>query len=418
MQSSADGVAPRRAAVHLLHDVLVLGRPLDLHLQHHLQPLSSSDRGLAYALVGAVLRNLDGLDALIDSVCRKPVASDARARQVLRVALAGRIILQTPDYAVVATALPLVQGGVRRFVHGVLSNLLRQNPALPPPRLPAIWAARWEKAWGEAEVLAAMRQFATVPPTDLTLKNATVTPPLAAHAGAMSLLPGHWRLPGSQIIRDLPGYAAGEWWVQDLAASLPARLCGDVHGLQVLDLCAAPGGKTLQLAAAGAQVTALDISALRLRRLRDNLQRCQLRAHVVEADALQWQPAQQFDCILLDAPCSASGTWRRHPDLLHIKASLDLAPLVDLQTRLLARAASWLKPGGRLVYAVCSLEPAEGEGIPVPDNLMADPVQASELPAELPAALLAGGHRIRTLPSTFADVGGADGFFMARYRRA
>ncbi len=406
------GLAPRRAALHLLHAVTVLGRPLDGQLDRALAGLSASDRGLARALTGGALRHLMGLDALIDSACAKPLPDDARARQVLRIALVGRLLLDTPPHAAIATALPLLEGGPRRLVHGVLSTLFRQNAQLPEPSLPPVWASRWGKAWGAAEVEAAALRLAEIPPTDLALKNPAETGRWAETLGATSLMPGHLRLEGSRAVEQLAGFESGDWWVQDIAASLPARLLGAVEGLRVLDLCAAPGGKTLQLAAAGASVTALDISASRLKRLRANLARTGLEAEVVEADALSWQPEGQFDAILLDAPCSATGTFRRHPDLLYLKADLDLSRLVSLQAALLAKAASWLKPGGRLVYAVCSLEPAEGEGASLPAGLLADPVG---LP-ELPPGLSPDGNRVRTLPSLWGEAGGADGFFIARYR--
>nr|WP_255696955.1 transcription antitermination factor NusB [Sandaracinobacteroides sayramensis] len=405
-------MAPRRAAVHLLHAVTVLGRPLDGQLDRHLAGLSPSDRALARALTGGVLRHMPGLDSLIDSACAKPLPADARARQVLRVALAGRLLLDTPPHAAIATALPLVEGGPRRLVHGVLSTLFREGAELPPPSLPPIWAERWGNAWGEAEVAAAAHRLAGVPPTDLALKDAGRTAEWAEKLGAVSLMPGHLRLPGSQAVEALPGFDTGDWWVQDIAAGLPARLLGPVGGLEVLDLCAAPGGKTLQLAAAGARVTALDLSASRLKRLRANLQRTGLDAQVVEADALIWEPGRRFDAILLDAPCSATGTFRRHPDLLYLKADLDLGRLVALQSALMRQAARWLKPGGRLVYAVCSLEPAEGEGASPPAGLQADPVGLSELPPGLSPA----GNTVRTLPSLWGEAGGADGFFIARYR--
>jgi 16S rRNA (cytosine967-C5)-methyltransferase len=398
--------------MHLLHAVTVLGRPLDGQLDRNLAGLAPSDRGLARALTGGVLRHLMGLDQLIDSACRNPLADDARARQVLRIALAGRLLLDTPPHAAIATALPLLEGGPRRLVHGVLSTLFRQNAELPPPSLPPIWVERWEKSWGAGEVEAAALRLAEIPPTDLALKNPAETGRWMEQLGATSLMPGHLRLPGSQAVEALPGFEEGEWWVQDIAASLPARLLGPVKGLEVLDLCAAPGGKTLQLAAAGAKVTALDISASRLKRLRANLERMGLEADIVEADALQWEPGRQFDAILLDAPCSASGTFRRHPDLLYLKADLDLTRLVALQSALLGRAAGWLKPGGRLVYAVCSLEPAEGEGASPPAGLLADPVDH----AELPPGLSPDGATVRTLPSLWGEAGGADGFFISRYR--
>jgi 16S rRNA (cytosine967-C5)-methyltransferase len=222
------------------------------------------------------------------------------------------------------------------------------------------------------------------------------------------------RLAGSQSVETLPGFDEGAWWVQDIAASLPARLLGDVAGLRVLDLCAAPGGKTMQLAAAGADVTALDISGSRLKRLRANLARTGLSATVVEADARAWQPEAPFDAILLDAPCSATGTFRRHPDLLYAKASLELTALTALQRDLLARACGWLQPGGRLVYAVCSLEPAEGEGASPPAGVERDPIGPQELPDGL---LPAAGGTVRTLPALWGEAGGADGFFIARWRK-
>ena len=408
------GLAPRRAATALLHNVTVLGRPLEPMLDRALAGLSPSDRGLARALVSGALRHLPGLDALIDSATRQRLPDDARARQALRIALAGRLLLDTPEHAAIATVLPLVQGGPRRLVHGVLSTLFRRKAQLPPPELPPVWAARWGESWGETQVAAAAARLAAVPPTDLMLKDPALTAEWAARLGGVSLAAGHVRLAGSQQVERLEGYADGEWWVQDIAASLPARLLGDVAGKRVLDLCAAPGGKTMQLAAAGAQVTALDISAARLKRLLANLQRTKLTAEIVEADALQWQPDAPFDAILLDAPCSATGTFGRHPDLLYLKEGLELDRLLVLQAALLERAAAWLKPGGRLVYAVCSLEPAEGEEQRAPAGLIADPVAAGELPDGLHPTKEGA---VRTLASTWGPEGGADGFFIARFGR-
>ena len=408
------GLEARRAAVRLVHAVTVLGRPLDGQLESALKGLSPSDRGLARALTGGVLRNLPGLDMLIDGTTRLPLPADARARQVLRVALAGLLLLETPAHAAIATALPLLEGGPRRLAHGVLSTLIRERAVLPPPSLPGNWALRWAASWGADEVQAAAERLAEIPPTDLCLRDAGETADWCERLGGFSLMPGHVRLEGSRQVEQLAGFDQGRWWVQDIAASLPARLLGDVAGLNVLDLCAAPGGKTMQLASAGAQVTALDISASRLKRLQANLARTGLCAEVVEADAKQWEPAEPFDAILLDAPCSATGTFRRHPDLLYLKDDLDLGALTALQTALLDRAAGWLKPGGRLVYAVCSLEPAEGEGASPPAGLLSDPVEPSELPAGL---LPEAGGAIRTRPSIWGGEGGADGFFVARWRK-
>lgn len=411
LADSTPGVAPRRAAMTLLHNVTVLARPLDPMLDRGLAGLSGSDRGLARALTSGALRHLAGLDQLIDSATRQTLPADARARQALRIALAGRLLLDTPEHAVIATILPLLEGGPRRLVHGILSTLFRQGAHLPPARLPPYWEQRWGQNWGIAEVEAAARRLAQPPATDLTLKDPAQTHIWADRLGATVLMPGQLRLPDAPPIEQLPGYAEGEWWVQDVAAALPARLLGDVAGKDVLDLCAAPGGKTMQLAALGGRVTALDISASRLKRLRANLERVKLSADIIEADARQWQPAGLFDAILLDAPCSATGTFGRHPDILYVKSSLDLERPLALQRLLLEQAARWLKPGGRLIYAVCSLEPAEGEGQIFPAGLAIDRI----LPAELPAGLAPDAQgAVRTLPSTWGEAGSADGFFIAR----
>lgn len=386
-----------------------------MQLDGALGGLAPSDRGLARALVGGTLRHLPGLDRLIDSACRQALPSDARARMVLRVALAGRLLLDTPPHAAIATALPMLEGGPRRLVHGVLSTLFREQAALPLPELPEPWPQRWGASWGEAQVAAAAARLGEIPPTDLCLRDPGETSAWIERLGGTSLMPGHVRLPGSQSVETLPGFEEGAWWVQDIAASLPARLLGDVAGKRVLDLCAAPGGKTMQLASAGAEVTALDISGGRLKRLRANLARTGLVASVVEADARGWTPDAPFDAILLDAPCSATGTFRRHPDLLYAKASLELEALTTLQGGLLARAVGWLKPGGRLVYAVCSLEPAEGEGVSPPAGVEPDPVGAHELPDGL---LPTPEGTVRTLPALWGDAGGADGFFISRWRKA
>jgi 16S rRNA (cytosine967-C5)-methyltransferase len=249
------------------------------------------------------------------------------------------------------------------------------------------------------------------PPLDLTLR-----PGFPAPEGE-TLPTGSLRLTGAGQVSALPGYAEGGWWVQDAAAALPARLLDAQPGERVLDLCAAPGGKTLQLAAAGAKVTALDISETRMTRLRANLTRTGLMAELVVADALAWEPAGAFDAILLDAPCSATGTIRRHPDLPFIKDGSDLAGLVALQARLLDRALGWLKPGGRLVFATCSLLPEEGEA-QLAGALARHPglvVEQAQLPG-VPAAWWTAEGGLRLRPDNWADRGGMDGFFMARLR--
>lgn len=411
----------RKGALRLLMAVLGRGTPLELALESSLDGISmASDRALARHLASTVLRWLPDLDALIDSATPKPLPEDARARMVLRIALAGWLKLGTPQHAAVATALPLVEAGPRRLVHGVLGNLMRGNAGLPDvPHLPDLFAIRWAMDWGPAVAEAAAASLAEEPATDLMLRDGAETARWTEALGGVSLARGHVRVARDKALGPLtewPGFAEGAWWVQDLAASLPVRLLGAQPGDDVLDMCAAPGGKTLQLAALGARVTALDVSNARLERVRENLERTGLEATLATADALRWEPGQLFDRILLDAPCSATGIFRRHPDVLHLKGARDLAPLTLLQAALLRRAANWLKPGGTLVYATCSLDPREGERIAerVVATLPRLPFGADELPLGLQPT--AEGW-VRTLPGTLADAGGMDGFFIGRFRK-
>lgn len=405
------GLPARKGALKLLDAVLRRGETLDVAANAALLGIKGqADRALARALAGEALRWLTDLDAMIDSATRQVLPEDAKPRMVLRLMLAGWLRLETPPHAVIATGLELLSGGPRRLAHGVFSALVKRGVKLPDyPTLPADVAARWgERAEAIAEGLGAL------PPLDLTLRDPSQTAGWAEKLGGISLAPGHLRLPRGTAIENLEGFSEGAWWVQDLAASLPARLLGAGEGRRVLDLCAAPGGKTLQLAAAGWQVTALDMSAKRLARMGENLQRVGLSADMVCADALHWQPDAPFDAVLLDAPCSATGTCRRHPDVLHRIGPRQIAELVELQAALLERAASWVKVGGRLVYAVCSLELAEGEDQAGKVGLAPDPICADELPAGL---LPTAEGQMRTDPGMLAEHGGLDGFFIARWRR-
>ncbi len=418
-QPDPPGTAARRGALRLLMAVLGRGTPVEAAMDGAFSDIKlPADRALARNLATIVLRWSVDLDRIIDSATPKPLPDDARARQVLRIALAGLLVLKTPPHAVVSTALPLVESGPRRLVHAVLSRLLRENVALPDhPSLPDLFAVRWGADWGDAVTAAAARQLADEPATDLTLKDAQQTAHWAEALGGVSLLPGHVRVRRRGSLMEWPGFEEGAWWVQDLAASLPVRVLGVQSGERVLDLCAAPGGKTLQLAAGGAEVTALDIAPLRLDRVRENLERIGLSAKLIAADALKWSPDAPFDRILLDAPCSATGVFRRHPDVLHLKGGRDLTPLLDLQRALLARAAAWLKPGGTLVYATCSLDKREGERqlATLPAGMMLDPIGDGALPAGI-AATPQGW--LRTLPGDLESEGGLDGFFVARLTRA
>lgn len=404
------GLPARRAALRLVDAVLRRGETLDQAVHGALQGIrGEADRALARALAAEVLRWLVDLDVLIDSATRQRLPDDAKPRAVLRLMLAGWLRLETPPHAVIATGLPLLAGGPRRLAHGVFSTLVKRSARLPDaPTLPPPVAARWGD---RAHAIAAA--LAHPPPLDLTLRDPGQTSEWAERLGGVSLLPGHLRLPRGEAIERLPGFSDGAWWVQDFAAGLPARLLGESKGRRALDLCAAPGGKTLQLAAAGWRVTALDVSGKRLGLLRDNLARTGLAAGVVEADALEWQAPEPYDAVLLDAPCTATGTCRRHPDVLHRIGVRQIAEMTELQARLLARAAGWVMPGGRLVYAVCSMEREEGEEQAARVTLAPDPITALELPAGL--APTPEGW-LRTDPGMLAAAGGMDGFLVARWR--
>ncbi|MBO9576449.1 MAG: SAM-dependent methyltransferase [Sphingobium sp.] len=410
------GFPARRAALRLLDAVIRRGQPLETALHGAAQGLPPSDRALVHAIAAGTLRHLRDLDALIDGATRQPLPDDAKARMVLRLALAQALLLETAPHAVIATALPLVDGGPRKLVHGVLGTLLREGATLPdPPSLPAEVEARWSASWGEAMVDAARRAIAVRPPLDLSLRDAAMTAEMAERLGGVSLAPGHVRLPAETDVTALEGFADGAFWVQDLAASLPARLLGQGEGRSVLDLCAAPGGKTMQLAAAGWRVTSVDQSAKRLERLEETVARTGLSTGIQCADLRSWTPAEPADAILLDAPCSATGIFRRHPDVLHRVGPRQIAEMAELQAELLDRVAGWLRPGGRLVYATCSLEPAEGEDqvaalLERHKGLRPCPIDMTPLPQGL-----VGGTagQLRTLPGMLAEAGGLDGFFIA-----
>jgi 16S rRNA (cytosine967-C5)-methyltransferase len=367
------------------------------------QKLEPGDQALALAIAGETLRRLPLLDRLIDGATRQALPDDSKARMVLRLALAQRIALSVPDHALVATALPLVEGGPRRLVHGVLGTLLRGAlPDASDGALPEAVERRWAATWGAEVVAAASQAIVRRPPLDLSFRDDAEAQAFAEAEGGTSLGPRHVRLHDARPVTSLPGFAEGRWWVQDLSSTLPARMIsGDAE--RVLDACAAPGGKTLQLAAAGHEVTALDRSESRLARLRANLARTGLPAKVVVADVLSYTPPEPFDAVLLDAPCSATGTFRRHPEVLLRASDRIIAESAELQARLLAASAEWVRLGGTLVYGVCSLEPAEGE--------------------ERIAAFLAGTEKFelveqrRVLPGELEAEGGMDGFFSARLVR-
>lgn len=379
--------------------------------------LSPLDRGFARAVVMATLRRLGPIDRALDGkLGREPPAP---TRDLLRLGLAQAFWLDTPAFAAVDTTVSLAPKPLRGLVNAVLRGVLRDGkPAEDPEFLAPPWLlARWRAAHGDAEALAIAAQIALEPATDLTPRDPADTA-MAEDLEAEIQPEGTLRLVRRGDVATWPGYAEGRWWVQDRAAAIPARLLGARPGETALDLCAAPGGKTLQLAAAGAMVTAVDKSAGRLRRLAAGLARTGLSAEMVAADAASWDDERVFDAVLLDAPCSATGTFRRHPDVLWNAKPGDIPSLTQLQARLLTSAAGRVKPGGRLIYSVCSLEPEEGEAqargfLAANADFAIDPIAVGEGGA--PAVSLAPEGWLRVLPHQAP--GGLDGFFIARMRR-
>ncbi len=374
------------------------------------------DRAAAHRLAATVLRRMGTLDAVLEPFLAK--APPPRVRLALMMGAAQLLFLDTPPHAAVGTVVSLVrERGLAPFaglVNAVLRRVAGAGTAaldgLDGPRLdvPAwLWSSWGRDARPIAEALG--REA----PLDLTL-----APGAAMPENALLLPTGSVRLPAGTRVAELPGYEDGAFWVQDAAAALPARLLAPLPGERIADLCAAPGGKTAQLAAAGARVSAIERDSDRLHRLRQNLSRLRLETETIEADAGLWRPSEPLDAVLLDAPCSATGTVRRHPDVLRLKRAADLGPLVDGQDRLLAAAAGMLRPGGRLVYAVCSLQPEEGPQraeAAIRFGLQPDPFTPDELSA-LPEARTPEGW-LRTHPGLWAERGGMDGFFVARFVR-
>lgn len=403
----------RESAFDLLTAVLERHRPLEDALDS-LPVQDPRDRAAAHRLAAAVLRRMGTLDAVLEPFLRK--APPEPVRNILRIGAAGLLLLGTPGHAAVATAVTLAKRcGLRPFT-GLINAVLRKVATAGPevledfdgPRLdtPAwLWAA-----WGQrARAIATGHQLEA--PLDVTLKRG-----ICPSDGGVLLPTGSVRYPAGTRVADIPGFAAGELWVQDAAAALPAVLLAPRAGERVADLCASPGGKTAQLVAAGAVVSAVERDPARIERLAANLKRCGLHADVINADATTWTPPALFDAVLLDAPCSATGTIRRHPDVARVKRPRDVQTVTLAQDSLLQAAAAMLRPGGRLVYSVCSLQPEEGvpriASTVAKTGLRHDPFSPDEL-AALPEALTPEGF-LQTHPGLWRDRGGMDGFFAAR----
>ena len=436
LDSDVPGLAARRIAADILEGVLLRRRPLDDELEQRsaapdVATLALRDRALVRTLVATVLRRLGTLRHLLAQWLKLP-AGAPRVETALLLGAAQILWLEVPDHAAVDLAVRLVQADRRAaryagLVNAVLRRVTRAGTQLLSTvdsttlDTPQWLLARWENNYGTTTARAIAVANSHEPALDLTVKN---DPEHWANVLGGRVLPtGSVRAIVHGPISQLPGYADGAWWVQDAAAALPAKLLGDVRGLAVADLCAAPGGKTAQLAAAGARVVAVDRAPERLERLRQNLTRLLLTAEMVAADVTEWQ-AGPFDAVLLDAPCSSTGTIRRHPDIPWLKRAADIPALAALQRRLVARAVQLTKPGGVLVYCSCSLEPEEGIEI-VHDllshtpNLVRRPISADEVHSH--SEWLTADGDLRTLPCHLPDpdsrMAGLDGFYAARLQR-
>jgi len=429
------GLAARRIAVDILDGILRRHRPLDDHFDgEHAHPglpaLADRDRALVRKLVATVLRRLGTLRQLLGAALDRGFPADAPRLELILLGGAAQILwLDVPDHAAVDLGVRLAQADRRAaryagLINAVLRRIARERPTqAPAPGIdtPDWLMRRWTQAYGPDVARAIAEAHSHEPALDLTVKSDLAG--WAARLRGRVLATGTVRLIAHGPVSRLPGYGEGAWWVQDAAAALPARLLGDVKGQKVADLCAAPGGKTAQLALAGAQVTALDRAPGRVARLKENMGRLSLPAEVIAADILQWQGGP-FDAVLLDAPCSSTGTIRRHPDIPYLKRDEDIAALAALQHQLLDRAVALTRPGGTLVYCSCSLEPEEAEDqiaalLAREPGIRRQPITPAEV-AGLAEFVTESGD-LRTLPCGLPDpdprMGGLDGFYAARLQR-
>lgn len=438
-ESRPSGFEARALAVDVLHDIMMRGRTLDDSLTRALstpegQALEGRDRALARLIVMTVLRRHGDLTKVLDTYLEKSLSDNTgKVWPILLMGAAQLLCLEVAPHAAISLSVDVAYAEPTSVRYAKLINaILRRvsdhgretfaQESRAENNFPDWMLASWRGAYGQDTAQQIAEACLTEPNLDISVKSDAVA--WAEKLGGQILAPGSLRIVAQGRIEELAGFETGEWWVQDVAATLPVLLLGPVAGQKIADLCAAPGGKTMQLAAAGAEVTAVDSSLTRIERLKENLTRTGLTASVIAADVATWRPDEAFDGVLLDAPCSATGTIRRHPDILHLKRQGDLAPVTRLQANLLTSAAKWVRPGGVLIYCTCSLQPEEGEQqiarfLERNRNFEREPIVAGT-DGIAPEWLTEHGD-LRTLPHFNAGAGtdavGMDGFFAARLRR-
>ena len=424
-------VFPRIYALDLFQHVVRHRKPLDHTALGNAvsSNLTSSDQAFAQRLVKTALRRLGQIDAILSNCLDRPLPAKARiAQDVLRLGVAQLLFMEIPDHAAVHTSVQLFrargEGGYTKLINGVLRRIAREGHSWietqDGPRLNTpdwLWVS-WCNAYGMETCRAIATAHLEEPPLDITVKN---NPEIWADRLGAKIMPGGTlRLRNAGAVSKLPGYKEGAWWVQDITAHIISRLIGDIAGKTVIALCAAPGCKTATLINSGAHVTAVDRSRNRLKRLRENLARLNFSAEIIEEDAETWRPHEMVDAVFLDAPCSATGTIRRHPDIIWGKSKIDVEKLAAVQLRLITSATEMLKSGGILVYTTCSLQPEEG-------HIQVEKASQNKLPLKnlpvakmdvfgLDATLTPEGY-FRSLPNLLPKAGHLDGFFACRFKK-
>ena len=430
MAQKSEISASRSVAFDLLRSVTEKNKSYDEAMVLHdgFRRLPGRDKGFARLVSATALRRLGQIDAVLNHCMKKPLPKSASVvRDILRLASTEILFLKVAPHAAVDSAVTLVES--RKFpkfkglTNAVLRRLVNEGEALLAQfpnylNIPKWMLEAWQSAYGTVVVDEIVDALLIEPMLDLSVKEDTAI--WAERLQAKILSTGSLRRSFDGPINLMPGFDDGAWWVQDAGAAIPARLFGDVSGMRVLDVCAAPGGKTAQLAAAGAKVTALDRSSRRLKRLESNLMRLGLTAELVAADATEWVSDQQFDAVLLDPPCSATGTIRRHPDILYSKTMTDLAKLTILQEKLLVQVSKFVKPGGQLIFCTCSLQAEEGElqignFLKTNTDFQRKLIKDDEVGGE--DVFINKDGDLRTLPFHLREIGGIDGFFASRLVR-